>query len=128
MKAIHIGSGIIIREVDDKSIKKKFAKVWPRDYAACAKEKNKQTREFVEHLAALTRVIESIWPSTTKEKFVGLLGLGGRYPFHQRRLDVLMNYLEYVWEHVVKDLKTWPFYKVKKDLYNSVVTRVSKTF
>lgn len=128
MNVIHIGSGIIIRQIDDQSTKQKFAKVWPRDYSASAKEKNKQTPDFVEHLDALTHVIESIWPSTTKEKFVGLVGFGGRYPFHQGRLDVLMKYLNHVWDTVVNNVRKSPFKNVENDILNAVCSRVRENF
>lgn len=119
---------MVIRKVDHDAIVKKFKKVWPRDYGSnLALEVNKHNPEFVAHNEALTTAIEAIWPSTTKEKFVMLNGLVtcGRSMFHQGRLDVLLTYLERVWNLVVKDKKRNPFDAVKLNLLKAIIARVS---
>lgn len=126
VKCINIGSGVLMRKVDHVANVERFGTVWPRKYGSnLVRQINTQAPKYKEHLEALQSVIESIWPSTTKEKFIGLIGLGGRSPFHQRRLEILMEYLKYIWSVVVKDKVKHPFAEIATDLEASIISRVS---
>lgn len=81
----------------------KFRKCWPRNYNA-SDPSDAMTPESADHTEAMSFVIDAIWPSTTQLKIVNLSGLSGkptRPEFHEKRFQILINYLREIWSLVV---------------------------